>query len=62
MKDGAIGDLALGFGQRLAHFGGQDRARSSWFAMQRSNQRRMTCGAFLAGAGGPFAVGGMWRR
>ena len=52
----AIGDLALGLGQRFAHFGGQDRAQIVLVGHHQVVPFAHDGGAFLAGARGPFLL------
>ncbi|MPL75524.1 hypothetical protein SDC9_21348 [bioreactor metagenome] len=51
---GAIGDLALRLGQRLAHLGGEDRAEVVLVRHHQLEPLAQHVGAFLGGARGPF--------
>ncbi len=53
---GAIGDLALGLGQRLAHFGAEDGAQIILVRHHQVKPFAHDRRAFLAGAGGPFLL------
>ena len=53
---GAIGTFALGLGQRLALFGGQDGAQIVMVFHAQVEPLAQHGGAFLAGAGGPFVA------
>ena len=52
----AIGDLAFGFGNWLAHFGGQDRGQIVLVRHAQVEPLAHDLRAFLAGAGRPLAV------
>ena len=53
----AIQHLALGFGQGLAHFGGQDGGQIIGIFDHEIEPFAHDGSAFLAGAGGPFVAG-----
>jgi hypothetical protein len=56
---GAIGDLALGLGERLAHLGGQDRRQIVLVRHAEVEPLAQHLRAFLGGAACPFAVRGV---
>ncbi len=58
----AIGDLALGFGQRLALFGGQDHAEIMLVLHHQVEPLAHHLSAFLAGPLGPFLLRGLGLR
>ena len=56
---GPIGDLALGLGQRLALFGGQDNAQIILIGHHQIEPFSQDAGAFLAGPACPFLLRGV---
>ena len=56
-EGGSIQHLALGLGQRLAHFGGQDGGQIIGVFDHQIEPLTHDSGALLAGAGGPFVAG-----